>query len=100
VANWIFGWAAADFVQEAGEWKILNLLLVYNVNHQCGVSFCAPEKEFPAVPGLEPIGAFRLPAPNVPQTVLETFYPDRPRTRSPRCPEPYETLDKTFSYGI
>ena len=100
VANWIFGWAAVDFVLEDGEWKILNLLLLYNVDHQCGVGFTEPEKVFEPVPGFAPMADFHLPEPNVPMTVMETFRPDRPRTRSPRCPEPYATFADTFSYGI
>ena len=100
VANWIFGWAAVDFVLEDGEWKILNLLLLYNVDHQCGVGFTEPEKDFEPVPEFAPMADFHLPEPNVPMTVMETFRPDRPRTRSPRCPEPYATFADTFSYGI
>ena len=100
VANWIFGWAAVDFVLEDGEWKILNLLLLYNVDHQCGVGFTEPEKVFEPVPEFAPMADFHLPEPNVPMTVMETFRPDRPRTRSPRCPEPYATFADTFSYGI
>lgn len=100
VANWIFGWAAADFVLEGDEWKILNLLLVYNVDHQSGVGFCEEEKKFEPVAGLEAMAEFHLPAPNVPKTVMETYYPDRPRTKSPRLPEPYTTFAETFSYGI
>ena len=49
IAKWIFGWAAVDFVREDGEWKILNLLLVFNIDHQCGVAFTEAEKEFPEV---------------------------------------------------
>ena len=100
VANWIFGWAAVDFVLEDGEWKILNLLLLYNVDHQCGVGFTEPEKDYEPVPEFAPMAEFHLPEPNVPMTVMETFRPDRPRTRSPRCPEPYATFADTFSYGI
>ncbi len=100
VANWIFGWAAVDFVLEDEEWKILNLLLVYNIDHQSGVKFCEEEKVFETVPGLEPMADFKLPEPNVPMTVMETYYPDRPKTRSPRLPEPYTTFAETFSYGI
>lgn len=100
VANWIFGWAAADFVLEAGQWKILNLQMLYNVDHPCGVGFCQPEKEFDPVPGLEPMAQFHLPEPNVSMELMAHFRPDRPRTVSPRCPEPYETLDDTFRYGI
>ena len=90
----------ADFVLEDGEWKILNLLLLYNVDHQCGVGFTEPEKVFEPVPEFAPMADFHLPEPNVPMTVMETFRPDRPRTRSPRCPEPYATFADTFSYGI
>lgn len=100
VANWIFGWAAVDFVLEEGEWKILNFLLLYNVDHVCGTAFCEPDRVYDPVPGFEAIGQFKLPEPNVPMTVFETFYPDRPKAVSPKCPEPYETFEKTFSYGI
>jgi len=100
VANWIFGWAAVDFVLEEGEWKILNMLLLYNVDHQCGVAFTEPEKVYEPVPGFEAMADFHLPEPNVPQVLMETFRPDRKRTKSPRSPEPYATFAETFSYGI
>ncbi len=100
VANWIFGWAAVDFVKEDGAFKILNLQLLYNIDHQCGVGFCEKEKEFAPVPELKAMAEFRLPEPNVPMTVFETFRSDRPKAVSPRCPEPYDTLANTFSYGI
>ena len=100
VAKWIFGWAAVDFVLEDGEWKILNLLLVYNVDHVCGTNFTEPDAEFEPVEGFAAMADFKLPAPNVPMTVMETFYPDRQVNRSPRVPEPYGTFTETFSYGI
>ena len=100
VANWIFGWAAVDFVREKGEWRILNLLLLFNVDHQCGVGFCEKGKAFEDVPGLEDMSRVVIPGPNVPLTLMEHFHPLREKTVSPRCPEPYETFSKTFSYGI
>ena len=100
VAYWLFGWAAVDFVLEDGEWKILNLLLVYNVDHVCGTNFTEPDAEFEPVEGFAAMADFKLPAPNVPMTVMETFYPDRQVNRSPRVPEPYGTFTETFSYGI
>lgn len=100
VANWIFGWAAVDFVREDGEWKILNLQLLYNIDHQCGVAFTEKEKSFPEVPELQQMAAFSLPEPNVKKTLMETYYPDRPATKGPRVPEPYETFSETFHYGI
>ena len=100
VANWTYGWAAVDFTHEDGEWKVWHMLLLYNVDHQCGVPFCGEEKEFPAVPEFAPIAEFRMPEPNVPCRVMETFRPDRPLTRSPEVPVPYATFAETFSYGL
>lgn len=92
--------AAVDFVLEEGAWKILNFLMLFNVDHQCGVGFTEPEKAFEKVPGLEPMAEFHMPEPNVPRTLMETYRPDRAKTRSPRSPEPYATFAETFSYGI
>ena len=100
IAKWIFGWAAVDFVWEDGEWKILNLLLVFNIDHQCGVAFTEAEKEFPEVAELQEMKSFQMPEPNVKETVFETYRTDRPATKGPRVPEPYETFAETFHYGI
>lgn len=100
IAKWIFGWAAVDFVREDGEWKILNLLLVFNIDHPCGVAFTEAEKEFPEVAELQEIKSFQMPEPNVKETVFETYRTDRPATKGPRVPEPYETFAETFHYGI
>ena len=100
VARWIFGWAAVDFVLEGGEWKILNFLLLYNVDHACGTPLTGPDQVYEPVPEFAPMADFKLPAPNVPQVLMETFRPDRPKTVSPRAPEPYATFAETFSYGI
>ena len=100
VAYWTFGWAAADFIREDGEWKLWHLLQLYNINHQCGVGFCEEPKAFKPVAGFEPIGEFKLPEPNVPHEVMDCFYPDRPHTMSPPCPVPYDRFENTFSYGI
>ncbi len=100
VGRWIFGWAAVDFVQEEGEWKILNLLLLYNVDHTCGTPLSGPDQEFNPVPEFASMAEFRLPEPNLKKTLMETFRPDRPRTVSPRAPEPYTTFAETFSYGV
>jgi hypothetical protein len=100
VANWIFGWAAVDFVLEDGQWKVWHMQILFNVDHQCGVGFCEEEKVFEPVPGFEDIDTFQLPEPNVKDKGFEVFRPDRPRTVSPKCPEPYGTFDETFSYAV
>lgn len=100
VAYWIFGWAAVDFVMEDDQWKIWHMQLLYNVDHQCGVAFCEPEKVFEPVSGFEEIESFRLPEPNVKDKGFAVFRPDRPKTVSPKCPEPYATFAETFSYAV
>lgn len=100
VAYWTYGWAAVDFIFEGSEWKIWHMLLLYNVNHQCGVGYCEEEKTFEPVPGFEAMDGFKMPEPNVPVTIMEHFHPRRRATESPRCPEQYETFTGTFSYGI
>ena len=100
VANWTYGWAAVDFTREDGEWKVWHMQLLYNIDHQCGVHFCGEEKTFPAVPEFAAMADFKMPEPNVPRTVMETFRPDRPLTRSPEVPIPYATFSETFSYGL
>ena len=100
VAYWIFGWAAVDFVMEQGQWKIWHMQMLFNVDHQCGVGFTDEEKVFEPVPGFEVIESFRLPEPNVKDKGFSAFCPDRPKTVSPRCPEPYGTFVETFSYAV
>lgn len=100
IAYWTFGWAAVDFIMEQGEWKIWHMQLLYNIYCQCGTGFCDEPKAFEPVAGFEAMDSFRLPAPNVPQTLMETFRADRPKAQSPACPVPYATFSETFSYGI
>lgn len=99
VAHWTFGYAAVDFILEDEEWKIWHMQILYNVDHPCGTSFCDEPKKYEPVEVFAPIGEFKLPEPNVPVTLFETFYADRPKAQPPKCPEPYATFDETFSYG-
>ena len=43
---------------------------------------------------------FRMPEPTVKAVLMENYYTDRPFTKSPKVPEPYETFADTFSYGM
>ena len=70
------------------------------MDHTCGTPLSGPDQEFDPVPEFAAMAEFRLPEPNVKKTLMETFRPDRPRTVSPRAPEPYTTFDETFSYGV
>lgn len=100
IAYWLFGWAAVDFVYEQGEWKIWHMQWLRNVDVQCGTPFGQEPERYDDLPAYEAMASFQMPAPTVPATLAENYYPDRPFTKSPKVPEPYETFDGTFSYGI
>ena len=100
VAYWLFGWAAVDFVMENGQWKIWHMQWLANVDVQCGTQFGTKPKEFQPVEAYAPMADFRMPAPTVATAIIENYYPDRPFTKSPRVPEPYDTFAETFSYGL
>ena len=57
-------------------------------------------RPFPEVSAYADMAGFRMPEPTVPVTLMENYYTDRPFTKSPRVPEPYETFAETFSYGM
>lgn len=100
VAYWTFGWCAVDFICEDGEWKIWHMQLVYNVNCQCGSKLYGEPQQFPEDPAFAAIADFKMPEPNVPCVLMETYHPDRPFSKSPAAPVAYETFADTFSYGV
>ena len=99
IAYWTFGWAAVDFVLEAGQWKIWHMQLLYNVDAQCGTPLTEAPKKYEPIPEFAPMDDFRLPAPNKPAVLMQHYSTERPATKSPRAPERYETFADTFSYG-
>jgi hypothetical protein len=99
VSNWTYGWAAADFVMEDGQFKVWHMQILYNVDHPCGVSFVDAPKQYDLVPGFEAMKSFHLPEPNVPNG-MDYYSATRPYTPSPAVPEPYGTFGDTFSYGV
>ena len=100
IAYWLFGWAAVDFVLEGRDWKILHMQWLRNVDVQCGTSFGEEPEQFPETEPYAPMAGFKMPEPTVKATLMENYYPDRPFTKSPKVPEPYETFADTFSYGL
>ena len=102
VSYWVWGYMAADFVWEEDAWKLWHLQELYDVHNPCGTSWARGESktDFPEVPELAPIAAFRLPEPTVKRRVREIYTVDRPFTPAPRLPEPYETFGETFTYGL
>lgn len=100
ISYWIFGWAAVDFIMENGEFKIWHMQWLRNVDIQCGTAFGTEPEKFPELEAYADMASFRMPAPTVSACLMENYYTDRPFTKSPEAPEPYETFADTFSYGL
>lgn len=100
LAYWLFGWAAVDYVMEDGQWKIWHMQWLRNVDVQCGTPFGTEPEKLPALEVYAPLKDFHMPEPTVKVTLMENYYTDRPFTKSPKVPEPYETFADTFSYGM
>ena len=100
IAYWLFGWAAVDFVMEDGQFKIWHMQWLRNVDIQCGTAFGQAPEQFPEIPAYAEMADFHMPEPTVKATLMENYYTDRPFTKSPKAPEPYETFADTFSYGM
>ena len=99
VANWTYGYMAMDLISEDGEYKIWHMQLLYNVDNPCGVNFISPGKNYEPVEGFEKIAEFKMPEPNAGKEA-EHYHPFRQHQITPEVPEPYETFEDTFSYGL
>ena len=74
-------------------WQFENswfLQLLYNINAQCGSPLTDAPKQYDPIPEFAPMDEFKMPEPNVPCTLFETYYPDRPAAKSPMAPVPYD----------
>lgn len=91
---------AADFRKENGQWKIWHLLYLDELYHQCGSKVAGEPISYPEVEEFKPIADFQLAQPNIPMTIRPLYSPNRPFTVPPRLPEPYDTFENTFSYGL
>lgn len=99
VAYWEWGWFAADFILEHGEFKIWHLQYLQEILRPNGHPWYGPENVYPELPEFAPAAEFRFPVPNKPEVLRPKYTADRPFMKSPRVPEPYGTFDETFSYG-
>lgn len=94
---WARGRLAVDFVHESGVWKIWHLFFAVDVLSKPGQSW--PESNIP----VESFAAMEqaLPAPSVIQEQFVSY--NWERQLAPDflpVPEPYDTFDETFSYGV
>lgn len=100
VSYWDWGYYCVDFIREGDAFKIWHMMYLTDINSPTGGDWAAEPLSFPEDPHFAPMKDFHFPEPNVPAVLRENYYPGRPFTESPRLPEPYETFDETFSYGI
>ena len=102
ISYWVWGSIACDFVWENDAWKIWHMLELHDVRNPCGLSWAngPAETDYETDPVLAPIGDFRLPEPNLKKPLRAYYTTRRPLTPSTKVPEPYETFEETFSYGI
>lgn len=98
ISNWSIGYLCIDFIREGDSWKIWHLMYVEDIRCPMGESWVHP-REIEAEPGFEPLGSIRMPAYTEKVSCFAAYTPDRPFTPPPAVPEPYETFDKTFTYG-
>lgn len=100
LAYWELASYACDFVRENGQWKIWHMLVTTDVHMPGGKSWGTPNVQpYPDLPEFAGAKPFAPPAPNVPVTLHEAYYPGRPFSPLPEPPVPYGTFSETFSYG-
>ena len=98
-AFWEWGWFAADFILEEGDWKLWHLLYLQEVLRPCGSKWTGPAPAYPERPEFAAVRDFQPARPNVPAVLRERYHAARTFVSSPRLPEPYQTFSETFSYG-
>lgn len=97
---WEWGWFAADFVMEDGEWRIWHLQYIIDVLKKAGTDWTGPDPEGEVIPQFAALADFKEAEPDVPAILHENYNAGRAFSPSPRQPEPYETFSETFSYGM
>lgn len=100
VAYWTWGYFAVDFIRLEGQWKILHLMHVNDVDSICGQSWGRPLKEYPLLPEFAELKDFHYPDYTCRTVVRQAYSPSRSMLPAPEIPEPYETFSETFSYGF
>jgi hypothetical protein len=99
VAYWEWGWFAVDFTREDEGWKIWHMLYLDEILLPSGGKWSGEPKQFDELPEFSRADDVRPAPPTKPETLRGLYGADRPFTRSPEVPEPYDTFAETFSYG-
>ena len=100
VAYWEWGWFAVDFIREEDAWKIWHMQYLNEILCPCSSKLYGAEKTYDQIPEFAQMAKFKMTPPNKPQRIRELYGVNRKFTPSPRIPEPYETFEETFSYGV
>lgn len=100
LSYWTWGWFAADFVYDGGEWRIWHLQQLQDIDSPCGHKWGRSYVEEEPIPPFGEIADYKLPEPTVPTVLREHYGTLRPYTEPPQLPEPYGTFEDTFSYGM
>jgi hypothetical protein len=91
-AYWSWGYMAADFVKEDGEWKIWHY-------HVYGIFKCLYDKSWVEyVDKPNPEAAQIMGKPDRPTTYHHEYSTDTVREYIPAPPDPYETFDESKAY--
>ncbi len=100
LARYLWGYYAADFINEGGSWKIWHLQFVHDIDGVVGENWGAPEPEYPELPEFAPLKEFAYPAFTEKETLRSAYSPNKIPDKTPRIPEPYATFAETFSYAV
>ena len=99
LSTWRWGWAAADFVLEDGQWKVWHLQMLDEIVTPVGSKW-TESAPYPVLPEFAHLADLTGPAPNRPCTLYTAYRADRPFQAPPEAPVPYQTFAETFSYGV
>lgn len=99
LSTWQWGYVAADFVLEDGEWKIWHMMQFVELDSPVATNW-VEGNPFEPDPDYASVAQLSVPAPTVAADLYEAWSPKRAYTTPPRIPEPYTTFADTFSYGM
>lgn len=100
VSSWVFGTYVADFIKEGDDWKLWHVQYLEDIKSPSGANWSSGVNKYPELPEFASLKGINAPAPNNPSVLRERYSVNRPFTKLPRIPEPYDTFADTFSYGM
>lgn len=101
---WIWERYGVDLVKEDGRWRFLHIQVNTDFMNPMGapLQLQGPDAAAMGVEGVQaggPKPAFAVPGPDIAKTTYREFGATRVPSITPRQPEPYRTLSKTFAYA-